>query len=254
MPHFLLPLAESGTQNIRASSSQALALKLTGTASSPGSPACRWKPIPHGRSVCSSVHPSPYLSVLFLLRTLIQCLHVCRGVLTCIYCDPHPHPRIVHTLLSPTPTAPPSQPLLLLCQPPGHRAVVGMGSAPCSTQSLSCALSSGSGGPAHSPQRPSRRQEDIGAPVTFPQPSCTPAAGLAPTGSFPQGVSSPDPELCSPLLSGTSRCCHPLAEDTEVTWAPNSAGGEAACVLQCFRACLLGRRKEGAGKGSRAVV
>ena len=115
MPHFLLPLAESGTQNIRASSSQALALKLTGTASSPGSPACRWKPIPHGRSVCSSVHPSTYLSVLFLLRTLIQCLHVCRGVLTCIYCDPHPHPRIVHTLLSHGPSK--SAPLAALSAP-----------------------------------------------------------------------------------------------------------------------------------------
>ena len=206
MPHFLLPLAQSGTQNIRASSSQALALRLTGTASSPGSPACRWKPIPRGRSVCSSVHPSTHLSVLFLLRTLIQRLHVCRGV-TCIYCDP---PPALFTLCHPPPPRSLQvSPLLLLCQPPGHGAVVGMGSAPCSTQSLSCALSSGSGGPAHSPKRPSRWQEDTGAPVTFPQPSCTPAAGLAPTGAFPQAVSSPDPELCSPLSSGTSWCCHP---------------------------------------------
>ena len=118
MPHFLLPLAQSGTQNIRASSSQALALRLTGTASSPGSPACRWKPIPRGRSVCSSVHPSTYLSVLFLLRTLIQRLHVCRGV-TCIYCEPPP--RIVHTLSSPTPTVPPSQPPLAALSAPGAR-------------------------------------------------------------------------------------------------------------------------------------
>lgn len=88
------------------------------TTSCPGSLACRWKPIPRGRSVCSSVHRSTYLSVLFLLRILIQCLHVCRGLLTCIYCD---FPRIVHTLSPPHPHGPSKQSPLAALSAPGTR-------------------------------------------------------------------------------------------------------------------------------------
>lgn len=196
MPHFLLPLAQSRTQNIWASSSQALTLRLTSTISSSGSPACRWKPIPHGRSVCPSVHPSTYLSVLFLPRTLIQCLPVCRGVLTCLYCDP----PIVHTLSSPTPMAPPA---------PGARGCSRDGLSPLQYTEPGLCPEQWPWGPSSLSRETFRMGEDTGTPVTFPQPSCTPAAGLAPTGSFPPVVSSPDPELCCHLLSGTSWCCHP---------------------------------------------
>lgn len=205
MLHFLLPLAQSRTQNIRASSYQALTLRLTSTTSSSGSPACKWKLIPRGRSVCPSVHPSTYLSVLFLPRTLIQCLPVCRGVLTCIYCDP---PHCSHPVI-PHPHGPSKSAPSCCSVSPQAWGCSRDGLSPLQYTEPGLCPEQWPWGPSSLSREAFRMGEDTGIPVTFPQPSCTPAAGLAPTGSFPPAVSSPDPELCSRLLSGTSWCCHP---------------------------------------------
>lgn len=92
-------------------------------------------------------------------------------------------------------------------------------------------------------------KEDTGTPVTFPQPSCTPAAGLAPHRLLPTSGILPRPRAMQPFLSGTSHGAVIL--DLKDIEAPGPSG---LSVLQCFRACPRGRRKEGRGKGSRAVV